>query len=102
MADVIGPLGQRLEEATGASVRTVPVRNEYFGQTVTTAGLLAGMDILDALRDGGGPGDTVLLPAESLNDDARFIDDVALDEVEAALSPARVVAAHELITALTA
>jgi NifB/MoaA-like Fe-S oxidoreductase len=102
MADMIGPLGQRIEEATGASVRTVPVRNEYFGQTVSTAGLLAGMDILDALRDAGGPGDIVLLPAESLNDDKRFIDDVALDEVEAALSPARVVPAHELITALTA
>jgi hypothetical protein len=60
------------------------------------------MDILDAVRDAGGPGDIVLLPAESLNDDARFIDDIGLDEVETALAPARVVPGHELITALTA
>jgi putative radical SAM enzyme (TIGR03279 family) len=102
MAEVIGPLAGRIEQATGASVRTVPVRNEHFGPTVTTAGLLGGMDILDAVRDAGGPGDIVLLPAESLNDDARFIDDIGLDEVETALAPARVVPGHELITALTA
>jgi putative radical SAM enzyme (TIGR03279 family) len=101
MASVIEPLARRLAEATGGSIRTLPVRNGYFGSTVTTAGLLAGMDILDAVREAGGPqADIVLLPAESLNDDARFIDDVGLAELAAALAPARVIPAHELTAAL--
>jgi L-ascorbate metabolism protein UlaG (beta-lactamase superfamily) len=101
MASVIEPLARRLADATGGSIRTLPVRNGYFGPTVTTAGLLAGMDILDAVRAAGGPqADIVLLPAESLNDDARFIDDVGLAELAAALAPARVIPAHELTAAL--
>jgi putative radical SAM enzyme (TIGR03279 family) len=101
MAPVIEPLARRLEAATGASTRTVGVGNTYFGPTVTTAGLLAGTDILDALRQTQGDrADTVLLPAESLNDDERFIDDVTLAELTAALAPARVIAAHELTAAL--
>jgi putative radical SAM enzyme (TIGR03279 family) len=99
MATVIAPLAARLAEATGCHAETVAVRNEYFGPTVTTAGLLGGMDVLDALA--GSTRDIVLLPAESLNDDARFIDDVAFDDVVAALSPARVVAGHEIASALT-
>jgi len=101
MAGLIDGLGARLASATGASVRIVPVTNEYFGPTVTTAGLLAGMDILDALRDIVDlDSDIILLPAEALNDDMRFIDDVAFEELEAALAPARVIAAHELTAAL--
>jgi len=100
MGSVILPLAARLSGRTGATVRTVPVRNEYFGPTVTTAGLLAGMDILDALAGPRQASDVILLPAESLNDEARFIDDVSFDEVQAALAPARVVAAHEPASAL--
>jgi putative radical SAM enzyme (TIGR03279 family) len=101
MGAVIEPLGRRVAQVTGATVRTLPVRNEYFGASVTTAGLLGGMDILDALgRDSRAAGDIVVLPAESLNDDARFIDDVAFADVIAALSPARVIAAHEIASAL--
>lgn len=102
MARVIEPLARRLEAATGATANTVAVDNTYFGPTVTTAGLLAGTDILEALRaTGEGDANVVLLPAESLNDDDRFIDDVSLDELTAALAPARVIVAHEIATALT-
>jgi putative radical SAM enzyme (TIGR03279 family) len=100
MAPVLEPLGRRLAEHAGCSVETVAVRNEYFGGTVTTAGLLGGMDVLDTLQARGGH-DVVLLPAEALNDDARFIDDVGLDEFVAALAPARVVPAYEMASALS-
>jgi len=100
MATVIAPLAVRLAAAAGCAAETVAVRNEYFGPTVTTAGLLGGMDVLDALGSREAR-DIVLIPAESLNDDARFIDDVAFDDVVAALSPARVVTGHEIATALT-
>jgi NifB/MoaA-like Fe-S oxidoreductase len=100
MGSVIGPLAERLSSAAACTVDTIVVRNEYFGSTVTTAGLLAGMDILDAMQVKSGRPDIVLIPADALNDDDRFIDDVPLADVAAALSPARVIAAQEIATAL--
>jgi putative radical SAM enzyme (TIGR03279 family) len=98
MAPVIAPLLERLSAHTGSRAYAVPVENRYFGPTVTTAGLLAGSDILATLADEPAF-DAVLLPAESLNDDALFIDGLPFAELEAQLRPARVVAGHELTEA---
>jgi putative radical SAM enzyme (TIGR03279 family) len=100
MAPVLEPLATRLAAATGATFDVVAVRNGMFGPTVTTAGLLPGADITAAVRQHA-PFDHVLLPAESLNDDMLFVDDVSLTEVVARLAPARVHSAHELTSALT-
>jgi putative radical SAM enzyme (TIGR03279 family) len=99
MAGVMAPLLPRLAAAAGASVEVVAVENRMYGPTVNTAGLLAGADILEALRRHGEV-DVVLLPAESLNDSSRFVDDMALEELAAAVKPARLVPAHELTAAL--
>lgn len=99
MAPVIEALARRLAASAECDAEVVGVSNTYFGETVTTAGLLAGMDIMDALESRA-PADLVLLPAESLNDDRRFIDDIAFDDVARALSPSRVLAAHEIASAL--
>jgi putative radical SAM enzyme (TIGR03279 family) len=101
MAEVMAPLIPRLAEATGAEFRLVPVENRLFGPTVTTAGLLAGADLEDAIRreEDRAPLDAVLIPAEALNDDGLFIDSLGLDEVEADL-PVRIVAAHFLSAGL--
>ncbi|MEX0907637.1 MAG: DUF512 domain-containing protein [Gemmatimonadota bacterium] len=101
MAPVFETLGRRLERHTGAAVQVIGVRNGMFGDTVTTAGLLPGADMRDALR-AAGTFDIVLLPAESLNDDALFIDNLPLTELEQTLAPASVVPAHELTSALAA
>jgi putative radical SAM enzyme (TIGR03279 family) len=100
MAAVIEPLAVRLAEHTGARIDVVGVRNRMFGATVTTAGLLPGVDMRDAVL-AAGVYDTVLLPAESLNDADVFIDDLPLAALEAALAPMRVVAAHEITSALS-
>ncbi|HYK81914.1 MAG TPA: DUF512 domain-containing protein [Gemmatimonadales bacterium] len=63
-----------LAAATGARVDLVVVTNTLFGPSVTTAGLLPGAAIEGALR-GRRDLDLVLLPAEAVNDDLRFIDD---------------------------
>jgi NifB/MoaA-like Fe-S oxidoreductase len=78
----------------------IGVENRMFGPTTTTAGLLPGADIRDAVR-AAGEFDGVLLPAEALNDDLVFVDDVAWDDVVSALSPARIVAGHELTETLS-
>jgi putative radical SAM enzyme (TIGR03279 family) len=101
MAPVLAPLVERVNAVTGARAEVCVVENRYFGETVTTAGLLAGRDIADAVRAGGGY-DAVLLPAESLNDDERFIDDQPLEQLIAELAPACVIAGHELTAAFAA
>jgi len=101
MAQVLEPLGGRLSEATGARYDVIGVENRFFGPTVTTAGLLAGRDIAAEL--GARPAyDGVLLPAEALNDDGRFIDDLPFSEFAHQLAPTPVVAGHELISTLSA
>ncbi len=101
MARLLEPLGSRLGDATGARYDVVGVENQLFGPTVTTAGLLAGRDIAAELA--ARPAyDGVLLPAEALNDDGRFIDDLPFSEFAHQLAPTPVVAGHELISTLSA
>jgi putative radical SAM enzyme (TIGR03279 family) len=64
-----------LAEATGADFEILALENTLFGPSVTTAGLLPGRALLDALRERRDL-DLVLLPAEAVNDDLVFMDDV--------------------------
>ena len=64
-----------LVAATGAQFEILALENTLFGPRVTTAGLLPGRALLDALRERRDL-DLVLLPAEAVNDDLVFMDDV--------------------------
>ncbi len=89
----------RLAAATGADIEVVEVRNQYFGESVTIAGLLGGQDILNAL---GEPrvGDIVVLPAEAINADDAFIDNLPKSELVEALAPAEIRSGYEVTEAL--
>ena len=65
---------------TGAQFELVVVENALFGPSVTTAGLLPAAAIEAALR-GRDDLDLVLLPAEAVNDDLIFMDDVRADDL---------------------
>ena len=99
MAAVIAPLARRLAAHTGADVSVLGVVNTMFGETVTTAGLLPGQAIADAIRRNGSY-DIVLIPAEALNDDGVFVDDVALDTLRELFGTTRIVPGHQLIETL--
>jgi len=71
-----------LERVTGARFELAVLENGYYGPSVTTAGLLPGEAFRRALMERG-DADLALLPAESVNEDGRFVDDVLLAEVEA-------------------
>ncbi len=92
-------LAKRITQVTGAMVLVHQVENEYFGESVTVAGLLAGKDLLAAVSDPK-PGDLILLPREALNADELFIDSFSLADFRAAVAPARVIPALELTEAL--
>ena len=70
-----------------------------YGETVTTAGLLPGRDIANAIRTGGNY-DLALIPAEALNDDEKFVDDVALETLRELFATTEIVPGYELTTAL--
>jgi putative radical SAM enzyme (TIGR03279 family) len=99
MAPFLRERTARLAKATRGTVEVVEVVNEYFGETVTVAGLLGGRDILRALGEGAA-GDLVLLPAEALNADDRFIDDLSKAELTEALGPAEIRSGYEVTEAL--
>jgi len=90
-----------IAEATGAQVEVVQVVNEFYGESVTIAGLLGGDDIRRALAPGR-EGDLVFLPAEALNADRLFIDSVPLAEFEAELAPAEIVEGYDMVECFAA
>jgi putative radical SAM enzyme (TIGR03279 family) len=82
---------QRLNQIGGLSVTMLPVVNEFFGGSVTCAGLLTGKDILKTLDSHGDAlGEALLVPSVALKEDQDiFLDDVRLDELSMRLgSPA--------------
>jgi len=88
----LGPL-------TGAQFEILALENTLFGSTVTTAGLLPGKDIIAALKDRRDL-DLALLPAESVNDDLLFMDDVEAHDLAARL-PMPIKLSYDFADALT-
>jgi putative radical SAM enzyme (TIGR03279 family) len=78
MAKLMPMVLDPLAATTGAEFELIPVVNSLFGPSVTTAGLLPGMALQQALKERRDL-DLVLLPGESVNDDALFIDSMRLD-----------------------
>lgn len=76
MPQVVGPLAR----ATGAEFEIVVLDNTLFGTSVTTAGLLPGAAFRAALEHRRDL-DLALLPAEAVNDDLLFMDDMSLEEL---------------------
>lgn len=88
-----------LEAATGATFQLVPVVNDLFGPRVTTAGLLPGSAMRDALQPLDGF-DLALVPAESINDNGLFIDSLPFADLVAGV-PMPVRASRTFIDALS-
>jgi len=80
---MIEQLAKWLSSHPGVSARVCEVRNDFLGETVTVAGLMAGVDVIRALADIQ-PDEVVLIPSVAMNE-GRFLDDVTLDDVRAAV-----------------
>ncbi len=82
-APILGGAIQRLRQIAGLHVELVPVVNEFFGGSVTCAGLLTGGDVaktLDRKRDA--LGEAILIPSVAFKEDADiFLDDVRRDDL---------------------
>ncbi len=75
----------RLKEKEGISIDVIQVENNFFGKTVTVAGLLSGRDIIKALHDNADSYRVLLVPDVTLMEDQDlFLDDVSLKDLEEA------------------
>jgi NifB/MoaA-like Fe-S oxidoreductase len=82
-----------LSARTGANLRLVPVPSLLFGESVTVTGLVAGQDIVEALR-GSQLGDAVIIPDVMLKEgEGVFLDNLSVRELQGLLG-ARVLVAE--------
>ena len=72
-----------------------PVRNRFFGETITVSGLITGRDLMEQLA-GQALGERLLIPANMLRTGEQvFLDDVTVEQVEQTLGvPVTVVEAE--------
>ena len=85
MAALMPELLELLSAVTGARFELVIAENSLFGPTTTTAGLLVGADIRNALTDRRDL-DLALIPAECINDNGLFLDEESFVVVREQLS----------------
>lgn len=87
-----------IEEAAEKIMRVCPeltihvfaVRNDFFGETITVAGLVTGQDLIAQLKErqeqGMDLGERLLIPANMLRSGEQvFLDDITVSDVEQAL-----------------
>jgi putative radical SAM enzyme (TIGR03279 family) len=84
MAPLMPQVIETLQRETGGGFEVLALENHLFGASVTTAGLLPGAAFLAALRDRRDL-DLAVLPAEAVNDDLRFMDDMDAHDLAAAV-----------------
>ena len=79
LAELIDLAREKCGKIEGA---VYPVRNDFFGETITVAGLVTGGDLIAQLK-GKHLGQRLLIPQNMLRHGERvFLDDVSLDDVE--------------------
>jgi putative radical SAM enzyme (TIGR03279 family) len=84
MSQLMPMVLEPLASTTGASFELIPVVNSLFGASVTTAGLLPGLALQQALA-GRRDLDLALLPGEAINDDGLFMDSMSVELLAAAV-----------------
>jgi len=91
---------QKLNSISGLKIQPVVVKNDFFGHTVTVAGLLTGVDMLNTLRKQKNLGGVVLLPPNCINQDGLFLDDLTPQDLERELGRKVVLGSSNLLESL--
>jgi len=75
----------RLSDKEHLAVDVIPVKNRFFGETVTVAGLLTGRDVISALHDNTEKYQFLAVPDVVIREgDTLFLDNVSLQDVSEA------------------
>lgn len=74
------------EKFPNVQVDVVPIRNDFFGETITVSGLITAQDLENQLK-GMNLGDKLLIPCNMLkNEEDVFLDDVSVEELSRKLN----------------
>jgi putative radical SAM enzyme (TIGR03279 family) len=83
IAPVLADLAARVNALAGSDLRVLPVRNDFFGATITVSGLLTGTDVARAVTaaGAGAPG-PLFLPQSMLSQRyGNFLDDMTPEQL---------------------
>ncbi len=76
---------KKLMDMVDGDVRVVPIKNHFFGESITVTGLITGRDLINSLN-GISPGSDLLISSAMLrHDEPIFLDDATVTDVEKAL-----------------
>jgi putative radical SAM enzyme (TIGR03279 family) len=75
----------RLSEREGIRTDVLAVENNFFGPSITVAGLLTGRDVIKSALGSTNEHEAILVPDVVLNNDNIFLDNISLHDVEEAL-----------------
>lgn len=79
--NLVSAFVSRFNGKTGSTIRTLPVENGLFGDTITVSGLLSGSDVLKAVE--GKRGKLLFIPSVMLRETRdRFLDDLTPEQIE--------------------
>ena len=82
---VLRPVVARLNTIKGLEVRLKAVKNKFFGERVTVAGLVTGKDLIDQIVSDG-IGDYLVIPSVMMKkEEAVFLDDITLEDISGCL-----------------
>lgn len=74
------------EKFKGLELKVVPIKNNFFGETITVSGLITGKDLIEQLMEYKNY-DKIIIPRSMLKHDENiFLDDLTLDDVSNALN----------------
>lgn len=78
-----------MAQFAGLQINVIPIRNDFFGETITVSGLVTGQDLIKQLkerRESGLELGDIILPSNMLRTGERvFLDDVTIADVETEL-----------------
>lgn len=95
-AGFVSPMAARMSEIDGLNVSVLPVRNDFLGHGITVSGLLAGEDIVRALK-AVDPGDRVILPPNCVNHEGILLDDLTPSDIQREIGTAVEVGSYSLV-----
>ncbi len=79
--------GRIMDKFPNMRINVVPIRNDFFGETITVSGLITGNDLISQLKElktsGTDLGETLNIPVNMLRSGEQvFLDDVTVSDVE--------------------
>lgn len=77
--------GSLMQRFPGLNIQVVPIRNDFFGHTITVSGLVVGQDLVAQLQSKE-LGEALLIPRSMLRSEGdKFLDDMTLEAAETSL-----------------